>query len=243
MTNTLPTYVQCKQIIEWIKFGNEHICPIQGHELVSLLNRDHEPQPSVYILRHIYKDSLYFLKDGLFARKLSILFQQLSVEQIKKITHLSDSLFELSIRHNFHTCAHELKKGLSLDKKNSLKLIMANFKKEHVPREAFQKLISYLPVTVYQNSVVVDTKTSLETWPILHLLANLANTHLRVEKLVDICHYVGSAHAISLLQLYNIHTDEYGINLIDPKVRTHFRDLILPEYTFSSESLRLSNSS
>lgn len=98
------------------------------------------------------------------------------------------------------------------------------FKTRSVSSETYATSIQAIPQEVFYQSVEITTKP-VQSWPLLHILANLTTSEARAQKFNAICNHLGSHNVLEVLKQHNVYRNDTGYNLI----RDDLKEMIMPE--------------
>lgn len=98
------------------------------------------------------------------------------------------------------------------------------FKTRSVSSETYATSIQTIPQDVFYQSVEITTKP-VQSWPLLHILANLTTSEARAQKFNAICNHLGSHNVLEVLKQHNVYRNDTGYNLI----RDDLKEMIMPE--------------
>lgn len=284
--NHIPTYQACDNIVSWIQ--SKQALNLSSKTISRLFTQKNSahPHPFKFILKKLYRNSLFELHDALYASKLISLFELINEKKLLKIDNqLVLDTIALSEKSNFSICAHTIDNifasihasdgettndaldssdidttTATIDSLESetmpntmdqssqtqapsdIEIISDDpsdesssqgipidefinfFKTRSVSLETYATSIQAIPQEVFYQSVEITTKPA-QSWPLLHILANLTTSEARAQKFNAICNHLGSHNVLEVLKQHNVYRNDTGYNLI----RDDLKEMIMPE--------------
>lgn len=109
-----------------------------------------------------------------------------------------------------------------------IKNFLQDFRRTSLSTQAYAEKISTVPHCLFYHSILIKSEKSefKQSWPILHLLANVTNSEVRTQKLLAICDYIGMDNVIGILKQHNEHCNKTGLSLIAPSQTNIFNQAI-----------------
>ncbi len=284
--NNIPTYQACDNIVSWIQ--SKQALNLSSKTISRLFTQKNSahPHPFKFILKKLYRNSLFERHDALYASKLISLFELINEKKLLKIDNqLVLDTIALSEKSNFSICAHTIDNIFasihasdgettndaldSFDANTTAATIDSSdneimssttdqtsetitpavtevvthhpqdesstqgvpidefinfFKTRSVSSETYATSIQTIPQDVFYQSVEITTKP-VQSWPLLHILANLTTSEARAQKFNAICNHLGSHNVLEVLKQHNLYRNDTGYNLI----RDDLKEMIMPE--------------
>ncbi|MDG2348732.1 MAG: hypothetical protein P8L77_04650 [Gammaproteobacteria bacterium] len=107
--NNIPTYQACDNIVSWIQ--SKQALNLSSKTISRLFTQKNSahPHPFKFILKKLYRNSLFERHDALYASKLISLFELINEKKLLKIDNqLVLDTIALSEKSNFSVCAHTI---------------------------------------------------------------------------------------------------------------------------------------